>query len=177
MERNPEPLLNTHLQFIHSDFLRLLLKTGRWLCALIELRSFNSVAEISFRAMNIPNELKYAVTHEWIRQEADRSLAVGITDHAQDLLGDLVFVQLPTVGQKVKAGAAICVLESVKTAADVHAPVNGTIIAINTVLQDAPERINQDSYAAWLFCVLPENMADYAALLNATCYKAVVDAG
>lgn len=127
--------------------------------------------------MNLPNELKYAATHEWARQETDGSLTVGITDYAQDLLGDLVFAQLPEVGRKVKANDAICVLESVKTASDAHAPVGGVIAAINTALQDAPELVNQDSYAAWLFRIVPDNAADFSALLSAAQYKATVDAG
>ncbi|MDR1888119.1 MAG: glycine cleavage system protein GcvH [Zoogloeaceae bacterium] len=127
--------------------------------------------------MHIPNELKYAATHEWARQETDGELTIGITDYAQDLLGDLVFAQLPAVGQNVAAGEAICVLESVKTAADVHAPVSGVIAAINTALQDAPEQVNQDSYAAWLFRIVPGNAADFSSLLDAAQYKAAVDAG
>jgi glycine cleavage system H protein len=127
--------------------------------------------------MNLPNELKYAATHEWARQDTDGNITVGITDYAQDLLGDLVFAQLPAVGQAVKANAAICVLESVKTASDVHAPVGGVIVAINTALQDAPEQVNQDSYAAWLFRIAPANAADFSGLLDAAQYKATVDAG
>ncbi|GHT97893.1 glycine cleavage system H protein 2 [Betaproteobacteria bacterium] len=127
--------------------------------------------------MNLPDELKYAATHEWARQEMDGCLTIGITDYAQDLLGDLVFAQLPAVGQKVAANAPICVLESVKTASDVHAPVSGVIAAINTDLQDTPEQVNQDSYAAWLFRVTPDNAADFSALLNAAQYKATIDAG
>jgi glycine cleavage system H protein len=127
-------------------------------------------------AMNLPTELKYATTHEWARQETDGSLTIGVTDHAQDLLGDLVFAQLPAVGQKVAANEAICVLESVKTAADVHAPVSGVIAAINPAVQDAPEQINQDSYAAWLFRITPDHAADISRLLDAAQYKATIDA-
>jgi glycine cleavage system H protein len=127
--------------------------------------------------MNLPTELKYAATHEWARQETDGNLTVGITDYAQDLLGDLVFAQLPAVGQQVTAGEAICVLESVKTASDVHAPESGVIAAINGDLSDAPELVNQDSYIAWLFRIVPANAADFSNLLDAAQYKATVDAG
>jgi glycine cleavage system H protein len=126
--------------------------------------------------MNIPDELKYAPTHEWVRVETDASLTVGITDHAQDLLGDLVFVELPEVGKTLLAGEETCVLESVKAAADVYAPVTGTVIAVNEALKEAPERVNQDAYDAWLFRLLPANAADLDHLLDAAGYKAAVDA-
>ncbi|MDR3054819.1 MAG: glycine cleavage system protein GcvH [Zoogloeaceae bacterium] len=127
--------------------------------------------------MNLPTELKYAATHEWARLETDGRLTIGITDYAQDLLGDLVFAQLPAVGQKVVANAPVCVLESVKTASDVHAPVSGIIAAINVALQDEPELVNQDSYAAWLFRIAPDHADDFSSLLDAAQYKATIDAG
>jgi glycine cleavage system H protein len=126
--------------------------------------------------MNIPAELKYTASHEWIRVEADGSITVGITDHAQDLLGDLVFVELPEVGTEFTAGTEVVVLESVKAAADAYAPVAGTITAVNQDVADAPESINQDAYGNWLFKLAPANAADLAGLLDAAGYKAAVDA-
>jgi glycine cleavage system H protein len=126
--------------------------------------------------MNLPSDLKYTPSHEWARIEADASLTVGITDHAQDLLGDLVFVELPEIGRTLAAGEESGVLESVKAAADLYAPVAGTVIAINDEVKDAPERINQDAYAAWLFKLVPANAADLDTLLDAAGYKALVDA-
>ncbi|MDR3323443.1 MAG: glycine cleavage system protein GcvH [Zoogloeaceae bacterium] len=127
--------------------------------------------------MNIPAELKYTASHEWARLEADGTLTVGITDHAQELLGDLVFVDLPEIGKTFAAGEEACVLESVKAAADAYAPVAGTVTAINETLSSAPESINQDAYAAWLFKLAPANVGDLAGLLDAAGYKASVDAG
>ncbi len=126
--------------------------------------------------MNIPAELKYTASHEWVRVEADGSITVGITDHAQDLLGDLVFVELPEVGKELATAQETCVVESVKAAADVYAPVAGTVTAINEAVVDAPESVNQDAYAAWLFKLAPANAADLAGLLDAAGYKAAVDA-
>ncbi|MCX8146349.1 MAG: glycine cleavage system protein GcvH [Azovibrio sp.] len=126
--------------------------------------------------MHIPADLKYTPSHEWIRIEADGSLTVGITDHAQDLLGDLVFVELPEVGKELAAGQEACVVESVKAAADVYAPVAGRVTAVNAAIADAPESVNQDAYAAWLFKLAPTNAADLAGLLDAAAYKAAVDA-
>ena len=128
--------------------------------------------------MNLPAELKYTASHEWVRTEADGTVTVGITDHAQDLLGDLVFVELPAVGKTGAAGAEMCVLESVKAAADVYCPVAGTVTAINDAVVDTPELINRDPYgAAWLFKLQPANAADLAGLLDAAGYQASVDAG
>lgn len=126
--------------------------------------------------MNIPAELKYTASHEWVRVEADGSITVGITDHAQDLLGDLVFVELPEVGAEFAAGVEAVVLESVKAAADAYAPVAGTITAVNQDVADAPESINQDAYGNWLFKLAPANAADLDGLLDAASYKAAVDA-
>lgn len=126
--------------------------------------------------MNIPAELKYTASHEWVRVETDGSITVGITDHAQDLLGDLVFVELPEVGAEFAAGVEAVVLESVKAAADAYAPVAGTITAVNQDVADAPESINQDAYGNWLFKLAPANAADLDGLLDAAGYKAAVDA-
>ena len=123
--------------------------------------------------MNVPANLKYTASHEWIRAEADGTITVGITEHAQELLGDLVFVELPEVGKKLAAEQEAAVVESVKAASDVYAPVAGTISEINPVVVDAPELVNQDAYAAWLFKMTPDNKADLDALLDAAAYTAV----
>ncbi|MDR3300546.1 MAG: glycine cleavage system protein GcvH [Candidatus Accumulibacter sp.] len=122
--------------------------------------------------MNIPTNLKYTKNHEWVRVEADGTVTVGITDHAQELLGDLVFVELPEIGQELAAEQEAAVVESVKSASDVYAPIAGTVVAVNTQVPDAPETVNQDAYAAWLFRVKPANAADLDALLDAAAYAA-----
>ena len=123
--------------------------------------------------MNVPANLKYTASHEWIRAEADGTITVGITEHAQELLGDLVFVELPEVGKKLAAEQEAAVVESVKAASDVYAPVAGTISEINPAVVDAPELVNQDAYAAWLFKMTLDNKADLDALLDAAAYTAV----
>ena len=125
--------------------------------------------------MNLPSELKYAPTHEWSRREADGTLTVGITDHAQTTLGDVVFLQLPDVGRVVKAGEEIAMIESVKAASGIHAPVNGSIVAINQAVVDAPEAVNDDAYAAWMFVIQPSNPAEYDSLLDASAYESVAE--
>ena len=122
--------------------------------------------------MNVPANLKYTKSHEWVRAEADGTITVGITEHAQDLLGDLVFIDLPDVGKEFAAEQEAVVVESVKAAADVYAPVNGTITEVNSAVADAPESVNQDAYAAWLFKMKPANIADLDALLDAAAYVA-----
>ena len=123
--------------------------------------------------MNVPAHLKYTASHEWIRAEADGTITVGITEHAQELLGDLVFVELPEVGKKLAAEQEAAVVESVKAASDVYAPVAGTISEVNVAVTDAPELVNQDAYAAWLFKMTPDNPTDLDALLDAAAYTAV----
>ncbi|GHU03588.1 glycine cleavage system H protein 2 [Betaproteobacteria bacterium] len=125
--------------------------------------------------MNIPADLKYTKSHEWVRVEADGTVTIGITDHAQELLGDLVFVELPEVGKELAAEQEAAVVESVKAASDVYAPIAGIVIAINASLSDAPEAVNQDAYAAWLFRMKPANAADIDALLDATAYTACAE--
>ena len=125
---------------------------------------------------NVPANLKYATSHEWVRLEADGSVTVGISDHAQEALGDLVFVELPEVGAHFVAEKEIAVVESVKAAADVYAPLAGTVTEVNQAAADAPESVNQDAYAAWLFKMTPDNAADLDALLDAAAYQAVADA-
>lgn len=125
---------------------------------------------------NVPANLKYTESHEWVRVEADGTVTVGITDHAQEALGDLVFVELPEVGKTYAAGQETCVVESVKAAADVYAPLAGEVTAVNEAAADAPESVNQDAYAAWLFKLKPANAADVDALLDAAAYSKVADA-
>ena len=125
---------------------------------------------------NVPSNLKYTKSHEWVAVNADGSITVGITDHAQELLGDLVFVELPEVGKTLAAGEEACVVESVKAAADAYAPVAGSITEVNGAVPDAPELVNQDAYANWLFKMKPANAADVGKLLDASGYQAVVDA-
>ena len=124
--------------------------------------------------MNVPAQLKYTASHEWIRTESDGTLTIGITDHAQEALGDLVFIELPAVGRKVKAGEACAVVESVKAASDIYAPVSGEIAAINGEVVASPETVNADAYGHWLYKLKPENAADVASLLDATAYTAAV---
>src|SRR5574338_1142012 len=115
---------------------------------------------------NVPADLKYSKTHEWVRVSGDVA-TVGITDHAQHELTDVVFVELPAVGRKVSAGEACAVVESVKTASDVYAPIAGEVVARNDAVPSAPESVNQDAYAEWLFRIKPADPAAMDALLDA----------
>jgi len=126
--------------------------------------------------MTTPANLKYTKSHEWVQAEADGTLTVGITHHAQELLGDLVFVEAPALGRKLKQGEECAVVESVKAAADVFAPVSGEVVATNAELADAPEKINQDAYAAWIFKLKPAASSELAGLLDATAYQSIADA-
>jgi len=125
--------------------------------------------------MSIPSDLKYTKSHEWVRVESDGTVTVGITHHAQDLLGDMVYVENPEVGRTVAAGEECAVVESVKAASDVYAPIAGEVVAVNGDVSDAPEKINQDAYGAWMFKLKPANAADVKGLLDAAGYQAVVD--
>jgi glycine cleavage system H protein len=120
--------------------------------------------------MKTPQELKYTASHQWVRAEADGTVTVGITDFAQDELGDVVFVQHPAAGRKVKRGEECAVVESVKAASDIPAPLSGEIIAVNTALDDAPQKVNEDPYGAWLFRLKPADLAELAGLLDAAAY-------
>jgi glycine cleavage system H protein len=122
--------------------------------------------------MNVPGDLKYTKTHEWVKTEADGTLLVGITDHAQDQLGDMVFVEPPVAGRQLKQGEECAVVESVKAAADIYAPVAGEVVAGNEALEGAPEQINQDPYGAWIFRLKAANVADLAGLLDSAAYQA-----
>lgn len=124
---------------------------------------------------NIPADLKYVASHEWLKLEDDGIITVGITDHAQDLLGDVVFVELPEVGREVSADEEIAVVESVKAASDVYAPIAGEIVEINDELVDSPELANEDPYGkAWFFKIKPANVADYNDLLSAEEYQSAL---
>lgn len=125
--------------------------------------------------MSNPADLKYTASHEWVRTEADGSVSVGITQHAQELLGDMVFVESPAAGRKLKAEEECAVVESVKAAADVYAPIAGEVTAGNSELDSAPEKINEDPYGAWIFRMKPDNAADLNGLMDATAYQAHVD--
>lgn len=125
---------------------------------------------------NLPTELRYASSHEWARLEDDGSVVVGITDHAQDALGDVVFVELPEVGATVAMAAECAVVESVKAASDIYAPISGEIVEINENLEDAPETINADPYGdGWMFRIQPDNEDQLNDLLDADGYAAEID--
>ena len=125
---------------------------------------------------NIPAELRYAPSHEWARLEADGTVTVGITDHAQEALGDVVFVELPEVGKTLAAGQEAGVVESVKAASDIYAPIGGEVIAVNDAVSDVPESINSDPYGAWFFKLKPSDVAELDKLLDAGAYNAAADA-
>jgi len=121
---------------------------------------------------NIPTELKYASSHEWVRLEEDGTCTVGITDHAQDSLGDVVYVESPEVGTVLSAGEEAGVVESVKAASDIYAPISGEVIAVNEVLEDAPETVNADSYTdGWFFKIKPADEGEFSELLDAEGYS------
>lgn len=123
---------------------------------------------------NIPTDLKYLESHEWVRVESDGTLTVGISDHAQAALGDLVFVEVPETGRKVKAGEGFAVVESVKAASDVYSPVSGEIVAANVELNATPELINQDPYGAgWLIKIRPSDPGELGKLLDAGAYEKI----
>lgn len=122
--------------------------------------------------MNHPNDLRYAKTHEWVRIE-DGLIITGISDHAQDALGDLVYVEAPDVGAEVIAGEQAGVVESVKTASDIHAPISGIVVEVNVELEDDPEIINQDPYGkGWIYKIKPHQIDDIDNLLSNTDYEA-----
>jgi len=125
----------------------------------------------------IPGDLKFMKSHEWARIEDNGNVTVGISDHAQGLLGDLVYVELPAVGDDVQAGTACAVVESVKAASDVYAPISGKVTAVNTALADKPETINEDAYGeGWIFVVKPSNLAeDQEGLLDPDAYAELIE--
>jgi glycine cleavage system H protein len=125
--------------------------------------------------MSNPTNLKYTPSHEWVKSEADGTISVGITQHAQELLGDMVFFESPEVGRKLRAKEECAVVESVKAAADIYAPVSGVVTAVNGELDSTPEAINNDPYGAWMFKMKPDNPADVAKLMDVKAYQTHVD--
>jgi glycine cleavage system H protein len=121
--------------------------------------------------MKLPQDLRYTESHEWLQRESDGTIRVGITDHAQEQLGDIVFVEPPKPGRKVTAGEAVGVVESVKAASDIYAPISGEIVAGNDELSSAPEKVNEDAFAAWIFRIKPANPGDVDKLLDAAAYE------
>lgn len=121
--------------------------------------------------MKIPEDLRYSNQHLWLRPEDDGTWQVGITDYAQDMLGDIVFVQAPAAGSNINAGTPCGLVESVKTGSDLHAPLNGKVEAINTTLESTPEQINDAPYATWIFKLRPADPTDATKLLDATAYR------
>ncbi len=125
---------------------------------------------------SIPAELSYTASHEWVRKEEDGSYTIGITEHAQELLGDMVYVELPEVGEEINAGDDVAVAESVKAASDVYSPLTGEVLAINESLEESPELVNSDAYGdGWLFRVMPSDPAELEDLLDAEAYQEIVD--
>ncbi|MFD2166085.1 glycine cleavage system protein GcvH [Thalassotalea euphylliae] len=125
---------------------------------------------------NIPSELRYATSHEWVRKEGDGIVTVGITEHAQELLGDMVFVELPEVGESVSTGDDVAVAESVKAASDIYAPVTGEVVEVNEDLEDSPELVNSDAYGdGWMFKIKIEDEAELESLLDAEGYENSID--
>lgn len=125
----------------------------------------------------LPDDLKYAKSHEWAKLEESGLVRIGITDFAQEQLGDVVFVELPEIGRKVKAGEACAVVESVKAASDIYSPVSGEIVAVNETVGATPEAINQDAYDTWLFRIKADSLTGFDALLNAEEYRAAAGIG
>ena len=125
--------------------------------------------------MSSPSELRYTREHEWARREEDGSLTIGITNHAQEALGDVVFVELPEVGDQVEAEDKFGVVESVKTVSDLYSPVSGEISAVNQQLEDAPETVNEDAYGAgWMIRIAPSDAASFDTLMDAAAYDSFV---
>src|SRR5438132_14169494 len=121
--------------------------------------------------MNVPTDLKYTESHEWVRADADGKLSIGITDHAQNALGDLVFIELPAVGRILAPREASAVVESVKAASDVYAPVAGVVAEVNDAIVTAPEKVNADPYGSWFYKIKPSHPGALGALLDAAAYS------
>jgi len=125
---------------------------------------------------NVPSDLKYIASHEWVREEDDGTVTIGITDHAQELLGDVVYVELPELESEVAVDDEIAVVESVKAASDIFAPISGTIIAVNEALEDAPETVNSSAYDdGWMFKMKPAELAELDNLLDSEAYLAEIN--
>jgi glycine cleavage system H protein len=125
--------------------------------------------------MGIPADRRYSETHQWALAGNDGAVAVGITHHAQDLLGDMVFVESPAIGRRLKMGEQCGVVESVKSASDIYAPMSGAVSAVNGDLNTAPEKINEDPYEAWIFKLTPDDKSELAALLDAEAYRKLIE--
>ncbi|MDD2658538.1 MAG: glycine cleavage system protein GcvH [Methylococcales bacterium] len=123
----------------------------------------------------LPENLKYANSHEWAHLEDDNVVRVGITGFAQEQLGDLVYIELPELGRKIKAQEQCAVVESVKTASDIFSPVAGEIVAVNLALADTPEQVNSDPYGAWLFCVKADDLSGLESLMDAHAYQTMIE--
>ena len=124
---------------------------------------------------NVPEDLRYTSDHEWVRQEDGGRIRIGITDYAQDALGDVVFVQLPEPGAKVEAGGSFSEVESTKSVSDIYAPVAGTVVEVNNELADAPQRLNEDPYGeGWICTIEPSDPAAFDGLLDAAAYQALI---
>ena len=121
--------------------------------------------------MKLPADLQYTESHEWVRLETDGTVTIGITDHAQEALGDIVFLELPTEGTKIAAGKSLAVIESVKAASDIYAPISGEVLEINEKLADEPGAVNADPYTAWLLKLKPSEQAELASLMSAEAYR------
>ena len=126
--------------------------------------------------MSAPEHLKYSATHQWAHRENDGLVSVGITHHAQEQLGDVVFVGHPLLGRKLQQGEACGVVESVKAASDIYSPISGEVVAVNETLSDAPEKVNEEPYSAWMFRLKPDNAAEMEGLLDAAAYQKIADA-
>jgi glycine cleavage system H protein len=124
---------------------------------------------------DLPENLKYAMTHEWAQLEDDNVVRVGITDFAQEQLGDLVYIEMPELGRKVKAHEQCAVVESVKTASDLFSPVTGEIVAVNVALADEPEEVNNSPYQAWLFCIKADDLSGLDQLMDARAYRLMIE--
>jgi glycine cleavage system H protein len=124
---------------------------------------------------DLPENLKYATSHEWAQLEDDNVVRVGITDFAQEQLGDLVYIELPELGREIKAQEQCAVVESVKTASDLYSPVSGEIVAVNLALVDEPEQVNEDPYGAWIFCVKADDLSGLDQLMDADAYQLVIE--
>lgn len=125
--------------------------------------------------MSIPTQLKYTKSHEWVKPETDGTVTIGVTHHAQELLGDMVFVELPQIGRKLTQKEECAVAESVKAAADIYSPISGEVTAVNSDLESAPEKINQDAYSAWLFKLKPADPSELEGLLDAATYAELLE--
>lgn len=124
---------------------------------------------------DLPDNLKYTKTHEWVHREDDNIVRVGITDFAQEELGDLVYIELPELGQEVLAQQQCAVVESVKTASDLFSPVTGTVVAVNESVADEPGQVNDDAYGTWLFCIKADNLTELDALMDAKDYLQMIE--